>query len=239
MNYKLKSKNYFDILIKLFRYNLKIIFANKFFFFLLAAVGFFVFLVIMSLFNDSNPGEDDVYYMLMFPGILLIFYPTTFGIQNDADARMLEILFGIPNYRYKVWLVRLAIIYVIVFAILIFLAFLGSISIIVIPVIEMVFQLMYPIFFLGGLAFMASTIVRNGNGAAVVMVTVGMVFWILADPLEHSKWNLFLNPFSLPSGMSEVVWADVIFNNRLYLLVATCFVLLSGLLNLQKREKFI
>ncbi len=239
MNYKLTSKNSLDIIIKLFRYNLKIIFANKFFFFLLAAVGFFIFLVIISLFDNSNPGEADVYYMLMFPGILLIFYPTTFGIQNDADARMLEILFGIPNYRYKVWLVRLAIIYVIVFAILIGLAFLGSISIIVIPVIEMVYQLMYPIFFLGGLAFMASTIVRNGNGAAVVMVAVGMVFWILAGEIENSKWNLFLNPFSLPSGMSEIVWADVIFNNRLYLLVATVIVLLFGLLNLQKREKFI
>ena len=239
MSHKLNAKNWFDIVIKLFRYNLKIIFANKFFFFLLAAVGFFIFLVIMALFSDSNPTEDDVYYMLLFPGILLIFYPTTFGIQNDADSRMLEILFGIPNYRYKVWLVRLAMIYVIVSAILFGLTLLSTISVVIVPVFEMVYQLMFPIFFLGCLAFMVSTLVRNGNGAAVVMVSVGMVFRILAEPLENSKWNLFLNPFSLPTDMSEVVWADVIFNNRLYLLVGTVFLLLYGLFNLQKREKFI
>jgi hypothetical protein len=152
---------------------------------------------------------------------------------------MLEILFGIPNYRYKVWLVRLAMIYVIVFVILIGLTLMGSISLIVVPTFEMVYHLMFPIFFLGSLAFMVSTIVRNGNGAAVVMVTIGMTFWILAEPLENSKWNLFLNPFEIPTDMSEVVWADVIFNNRIYLLVCTAFVLLMGLFNLQKREKFV
>jgi hypothetical protein len=239
MNKKIKLKNSLDIVVKLFRYNMKIIFANKFIYFLLASVGFFVFLVTISLFNNDNPTESLVYYFLLFPGILLVFYPTTFGIQNDADSRMLEILFGIPNYRYKVWLVRLAMIYVIVFVILIGLTLLGSISIIVVPTFEMVYQLMFPIFFLGSLAFMVSTVVKNGNGAAVVMVTIGMFFWIMADPLENSKWNLFLNPFDMPDEMSEIVWADVIINNRIYLLVGTAFVMLMGLFNLQKREKFV
>lgn len=44
------------------------------------------------------------YSMLLVPSILLIFYPTCFGIQNDQDAKTLEIIFGIPNYRYKIWL---------------------------------------------------------------------------------------------------------------------------------------
>ena len=239
MSKKIKLKNSLDIVIKLFRYNMKIIFANKFIYFLLASVGFFIFLVTISLFNNDNPTESLVYYFLLFPGILLVFYPTTFGIQNDADSRMLEILFGIPNYRYKVWLVRLAMIYVIVFVILIGLTLLGSISIIVVPTFKMVYHLMFPIFFLGSLAFMISTIVKNGNGAAVVMVTIGMFFWIMAEPLENSKWNLFLNPFDMPDEMSEIVWADVILNNRIYLLVGTAFVMLMGLFNLQKREKFV
>ena len=47
----------------------------------------------------------DVYkrQILMFPSMLLIFYPAVFGIQNDEDSRILEILFGIPDYKYKVW----------------------------------------------------------------------------------------------------------------------------------------
>jgi hypothetical protein len=239
MNYKLLIKNSLDILIKVFRYNLKIIFANKFIFFLLAAVGFFLFVTIIMLFSESNPAIGDVYYTLLFPGILLIFYPTTFGIQNDVDARMLEILFGIPNYRYKVWLVRLVLIYVIIFMILIGLTILASFAIINVPTFEMVYQLMFPIFFLGCLAFMVSTLVRNGNGTAVVMVVIGITFWILAEPLQASKWNIFLNPFTMPSNINEAVWADVAFKNRLYLLVGTIVTLLYGLLNLQKREKFV
>ena len=105
------------------RYNLIIIFANKFIYFMLAAVGIFLLITIINLFNpDSNPNSALVYYWLLVPGLLLIFYPTVFGIQNDADSRMLEILFGIPNYRYKVWLVRLAVIYIIVYFLLLLLA---------------------------------------------------------------------------------------------------------------------
>ena len=64
---------------------------------------------------DDTISDGTVYELLIFPGILLIFYPSVFGIQNDDDSRMLEILFGIPNYRYKVWLVRLVMIYALVF----------------------------------------------------------------------------------------------------------------------------
>ncbi len=51
----------------------------------------------------------------MFPCVLLVFYPAVFGIQNDEDSRILEILFGIPDYKYKVWGVRLLMIYVAIF----------------------------------------------------------------------------------------------------------------------------
>ncbi len=239
MNYKQLWKNSVNVLFRLSRYNLKIIFANKFIFFLLAAVGFFLFVAIVNLFSDSNPTEGSVFYTLLFPGILLIFYPTAFGIQNDSDARMLEILFGIPNYRYKVWLVRLALIYVVVFVILIGLSFFAGLAMASVPVMEMVYQLMFPIFFLGSLSFMVSTLARNGNGTAVVMVVIGVAFWISSGILEASKWNIFLNPFMMPSDMNEAIWMDITLKNRIYLSVGTVLVMLYGLLNLQKREKFV
>ncbi len=61
---------------------------------------------------------EDIYGLLAFPAILLVFFPSVFGIQSDADQRTLEIIFGIPDYRYKVWLVRYLMILVLVFLLL-------------------------------------------------------------------------------------------------------------------------
>jgi len=221
-------------------YNLKIIFANKFIYFLGAAVGLFLLVIVISLLDaGSNPTEATVYAWLLLPGILLVFYPSVFGIQNDSDSRMLEILFGVPNYRYKVWLVRLTVIYVIVFFFLLVLSLLSALAIVSFNIFVMSYQLMYPIFLLGSLAFMFSTLVRNGYGAAVFMVIIAIVFWVLSGELAESKWNLFLNPFRTPENISELAWQDVVFNNRVYQGVAIILSLLTGLLNLQKREKFV
>jgi hypothetical protein len=182
---------------------------------------------------------EDVYYILLFPGLLLIFYPSSFGIQNDEDSGMLENIFAIPNYRYKVWLPRLLMIYVLVYILLLFLTGLSSLVFVMVPIFEMVLQLMFPIFFLGSLAFALSTVIRNGNGTAVVMVIIGLIFWISSGILEDSVWNIFLNPFDLPNDISEAIWETVVTNNRLYLLAGTILSILWGLINLQKREKFI
>lgn len=232
-------KNMTDLVIKQIRYNFKIIFGGKFFYFLLAAVGFFILVAVINLFSNSNPQEEDIYYLLLFPGILLVFYPTTFGIQNDDDARMLEIIFGIPNYRYKVWLVRFVLICVMVFGILLILGLLSSIALVSFPIVEIVSHLMFPVFFLGALGFMFSTLVKNGNGTAVTMIVIGLGLWILSGEISNSEWNVFFNPFDMPGDMNETIWEERIFSNRLYLVCGSVITLLYGLINLQNREKFI
>ena len=237
---KAELKRILSLVAKSVVYNLKIIFANKFIYFLIAAVALFLLVVVISVFDaSSNPTDATVYAWLMLPGILLVFYPSAFGIQNDADSRMLEILFGVPNYRYKVWLVRLVVIYAIVYFFLLILAFLSSIAIVPFNIFAMAYQLMFPIFFLGSLAFMFSTLVRNGYGTAVFMVIIAIVFWVLSESLAESKWNLFLNPFREPDNVSELAWQGIVVNNRIYQAVGIILSLLLGLLNLQKREKFI
>ncbi|MGV8139149.1 MAG: hypothetical protein AB2L20_28480 [Mangrovibacterium sp.] len=44
-----------------------------------------------------------------------------------------------------------------------------------------VIQVMFPVFFIGSLAFMFSTIIKNGNGTAVVMVILGVLAFILSE----------------------------------------------------------
>lgn len=231
--------NLFHIILQMTRYNLKIIFANRFIWFLIGAVAFYIGLTLIYVFTEDVSRVEDLYGVFVFCGILLVFYPAVFGIQNDQDARTIEILFGIPNYRYKVWLVRIALIYIITFVIMLAFASLSSFLIIPMPVFAVTYHVLFPVFFLGVMSFMISTLVRNGNGTAVLMIIFGLFFLILQEPLETSKWNVFLNPFSTPDDISESAWSNIVRDNRIILFTSIIVFLLTGLFNLQKREKFI
>ncbi len=224
---------------KMIRYNLKVIFAGKFFWFLLASLAFFIGVTLITLFSGSAIGTEAVFNLILYPGLLLIFYPTVFGIQNDEDARILEILFGIPDYRYKIWLFRLLLICLLVFIILFMLSWFCSWAIYPFKPLFMAWQLIFPIFFMGTVAFFLSTLVRNGIGTAVIMVVIGVFFAIMGSAVQNSKWNIFLNPFRMPENMSETAWQAIVHDNRIILFVGIILTLLGGLMNLQKREKFI
>ena len=220
-------------------YNLRIIFANRFIWFLAGSVMFYLGLSVIYVFDQDVSDMSDLYGIFLFSGVLLVFYPTAFGIQNDQDARTLEILFGIPNYRYKVWLVRIVLIFVIAFLIMLFFTFLSSVLIVKFRFINMTAQVMVPVLFLGVLAFMLSTLIRNGNATAVVMIIIGIIFMILSNALRKSQWNIFLNPFKLPWDVNETTWAIIAIKNRIILIVSSIVFVLAALYNLQKREKFM
>ncbi|RZT92386.1 hypothetical protein EV201_2862 [Ancylomarina subtilis] len=221
------------------RYNVKIIFANKFIYFLIAAFAFFLMVTGIMLFSDSSPEEADIFSTLLFPGILILFYPVIYNIQSDKDTRMLEIIFGIPNYRYKVYLVRFLLSIMLLLVLISFMSWIVVFTIIRIPVFHMVYELMYSLIFLASLAFLLASLIKNASGAAVIMVIIGLIFLILAEPLESSKWNIFLNPFDVPSDMSYAIWQNVLYQNRMMLVVGSVVSILWSLINLQKREKFV
>lgn len=226
-------------LVKLTQYNIKIIFGNKFLYFILSAIGFYMLTVALSLVSDKEITTASGYNMLLVPSILLIFYPTCFGIQNDQDAKIIEIIFGIPNYRYKVWLLRLTISYVICFLLTLLLAAVTDWLVVEVPPLQLTTQVMVPALFIGMLCFMLSTIVRNGNGTAVFIIVIGLLLFILNGIWEDSKWNLFLNPFQIPLDKNPEIFYNTVFHNRIIILLCSFVCLLTGLYKTQNREKFI
>lgn len=231
--------NYFILIKKMILYNLRIIFANKFIWFLVGSVVFYFGLSVIYVFSNNVSHMSDLYGVFLFSGVLLVFYPSVFGIQNDQDARTIEILFGIPNYRYKVWLVRIILIFSIAFIIMLVFTFLSSVLIVKFQIIGVTAQVMLPVLFLGMMAFFLSTVIRNGNGTAVVMVIFGLFFMILSDPLRKSMWNVFLNPYTPAYDVNETTWAIITLKNRIFLTTGSILFLLGALYNLQKREKFM
>lgn len=231
-------KSYLLLLYKLITYNVKVIFANKFVYFVLAAFLFFAFIITITIIEDPDFNEAVIFGFLVFPGLLLIFYPMAYGIQNDDDSKMLETIFGIPNYRYKIYLVRFVLTIGVAFVILYALGHIANFTLYRFNILPMLGQVLFPIGFLSAFGFMLSTIIKNGNGTAIVLVIISFIFFIFADALEYSAYNVFLNPFSEPRDMSEFIWLTVIFKNRLYLIVSTALCLLYGIFNLQFREQF-
>ena len=213
-------KQLIPLLPKVVKYNLKIIFAGKFIWFLLAAFAFFAYFMFQAAWNRAEINE---------------------GIQNDEDNRILEILFGIPDYKYKVWGVRLLMIYVAIFFILVAFSYLATLLLYPVNPFEMSVQLLFPLVFFGNLAFMLSTITRSGNGTAVFTIILAILLLITSEMeiIERSFWNILLNPFKVPDNFLPVIWEGLIVKNRIFLLIGGIVWMMIGLLNLQKRERFI
>jgi hypothetical protein len=196
--------------LSLARYNMKIIFGGKFIYFILAAFIFFLVFGIIIALESSDMSLDEIYGLLAFPAILLVFFPSVFGIQSDADQRTLEIIFGIPDYRYKVWLVRYLMILLLVFLLLFPFAGLAYYALLSFPIMKMILHLMVLVIFVSALGFCLSTLVKNGNATAVIMVILGLALLILSESLYESKWNIFLNPFNTPRDLNEIVWREIV-----------------------------
>jgi hypothetical protein len=204
------------------------------------AIAVFLGVVVFSLMSRSAArGPEQVYNDLLIPAILLIFYPAAFAIQSDKDADMIETLFGIPDHRYKVWLVRLATLFVLVMLILFLLALFCRFGLTEFPLGTMVFELMFPVLFLVSLAFFLACLTGSGNSTAVILAVVLLIFWDLAGTLKNSSWFLFHNPFASVTQIQMLVLKKTTLSNRLYLSIGSIFLLMLGLLRLQNREKYI
>ncbi|MFH1570312.1 MAG: hypothetical protein ABIL09_20130 [Gemmatimonadota bacterium] len=223
------------------RYNASLVFAGKFVYFLLLALLVFVAVVVVRTAQEAvPPNAAAIYYYLLVPGMLLVFYPAAYGLQSDVDARMLETLFGIPDYRYRVYLARQVVQLLVIAALLAALALLCQVALADFPVGGMVFHLMFPVLFAGSLGFMLSTLIRSGNGTAAVLVVLAQVAWILsAGVLEGSSWNVFHNPFEPAESYAAAMQQATTFHNRAYLLGGAALAILFGLLRLQRRERFM
>ena len=89
MGSAISAANVWTLLLKLVKYNMKVIFGNRFIWFVVAAISFYFFIAITNIYDNGTLDEGFIFDLQIMPGILLIFYPMTFGIQNDLDAGIL------------------------------------------------------------------------------------------------------------------------------------------------------
>ena len=100
---------------------------------------------------------------------------------------------------------------------------------------------MLPVTLFGNLAFLYSTLIRNGNAAAVLSVLTVILAMILGNiPLVENKvWDVTINPYEEPENINAAIWSLTLLKNRIAMAVAAIIFLMSGLLGLQNRGKFL
>ncbi len=221
----------------LIKYNLKIIFGNKFIYFLLGAIAFFLLLVGLSI-EDFT--EKKLFSALLFSGLLLIFYPACYGIQNDQDAKTIEILFGISNYRYKVWLVRQVMMLLLALAVVgVLLALVCLLGHLDRPWLYL-WHLIFPLMVLSNLGFLFSTLTRSGNATAAILVVIGIALYILREAVASSMWNILINPYPYPVDERALsVWLATLKNHKLLCIGLSLASFMWALISLQNRERYI
>lgn len=235
----MKFSNYLSNTASLVKYNIKIIFANKFIYFLGASVIVFLAFTVGNLLSGGSMQPSDAFNVLMLAGALIIFYPLTFGIQSDKDARTLEIIFGIPNYRYRVWLVRNVMIVIMAFLFVFLLACLIDVVLVNINGLTMAVNVMFPLLFAGMLSFFISTVVKSGNATAVIIITVAIALLLFGDSLDLGYFDIFFNPYDVPSNTNQSTYSVLASKNKAFLFIGSIVLLLGGLFKLQEREKFL
>ena len=76
------------------------------------------------------------------------------------------------------------------------------------------------------------------DGMDFIILGIGIIF--LRDSyLRDTMWDISTNPYRLPDNIHPVIWEATVFKNRLFLGIGCIVWMMLGLLNLQKREKFI
>jgi hypothetical protein len=225
---------------KFLRYNVVNVFSGRAVYFMLLAGAVFVVILVLNLLGGRGTiAPQKIYEFLLVPGVLLVFYPAVFAIQADRDAGMIEVLFGIPDYRYKIWLVRYFALYLLTAGLLFLLALFCRAALADFPLGAMVLQAMIPVIFVGSLAFFTASETGSGVATSVILIVVILAFWIFRGQIGDGPWYLFHNPFVGGDQVQSILMAKTTFANRLYLVSGSLFLNMMALLRLQKREKFI
>ena len=219
--------------------NLFIIFNNKLVYFILISLGVYLLSLGGYVFSDTPIYKQDIHDMLVLSGILFAFFPATYSIQQEQDNRSLELILTLPNSRFSVWLFRFVLLLSITFLFLYFLALPWGYFIDDYHSLWIAIHSLMPVLFLASIAFLLSVVIRNGNGAATVVIIVGLVMWILSGILPYHVSNIFLSPYDIPENIPWELWKSMLLKNRLLILSLSLFFCATSLLLLQKREKFL
>jgi len=224
------------------RLNEKFIFSQRFLFFFGGVLLYFIIFCVVNYFKSSAEriGEGGIFmWLLIIPGIALIFYPSMSIITSEIENRTIEVIFSTADSRYRVWLARIFTLYLSLALIIFVLCGLSFIFISDFPFWGSFFHSLFPPIFISSVIIMLSVIFGSANAAGLVSLIIILFLFIIYEPLSSTGFNLFLNPYIKPPNIDYKLWGNIIWYNRIGILILSGFMLYYSMFKLNKREKYI
>lgn len=222
--------------------NLKIIFSHKF---LLISGGIFIYFSIVVTVNyfvdpSDRMGERGIYmWLLSFPGIIFIFYPSMSLFLSEGENRRIEMIFSTAGSMHKIWLAKIVSLYLSGAFILFLLALLSYIFVADFNLPGYFANSLFPLIFFSSLTMAFSVIFRSINAAGLTAVGTLFFHLILYDLLRKTRFNIFLNPYLKPDEIDHYIWNKMVLQNRIGMVVISALLITFSIKMLEKREKFL
>ena len=92
--------------------NIKLLFTNKFFYFILGIILYFGFVCTINYLSDpgdSMPGYAIYIVIILIPMSVLIVFLSAYMLPSEMENNTLESLFSISGSIYKVWMDDIAL----------------------------------------------------------------------------------------------------------------------------------
>jgi len=243
---KAVSESFFSNTFFLFTQTQRILFAGKFYIFLILAIAWdFLFVVIFHIVHEPMPVEVVFYVMNLVPMIILALYLSMTLVSYEKENVTIEALFSVPGSPYKVWLYKLAVQFIMLFFVQMLFALISFYFMTDFDIEVMVSHAFVIVFCVANLNFFLSTLFKSGYAAG--LVTLVILFFLLllyaflsAIPfIDSTYWNFYLSPFMKPDNMDMNIWNERLLYNKSGVFGIGLMFMYFGLSKLRNREPFI
>ncbi len=234
-----KIKVVFDV----FRLNTRIVFSNRFAWFLFGLAVYCIFLYVAnyrSNIYDRMSANTIFHILLQLPLLAFAVFLNMNLIASEKDNRTLEITFTIAGSRIKIWLIRFGSLCLLFLILAYLLSLIGFFFFVDLPIWGFAFHAYVPAFFISGLVFYFAVKFSNGLAAGMVSAVLLFLMFIFNEALHDTRWSLFFNPYDRPHNrVDPAVWNDWTWQNRLGLIMLGAAFIFAALRGMRQREKLL
>lgn len=227
--------------IHMFRMTYKVVFGRKPWLFAIATAALFAAFFAINMRTDEVLTMRHVFaWLIWLPSTITSVFFAMGLVSHERNAGMIETLFTSSPSRYRIWIIKFAVMMSVltVYAGLIVTA--TSYAIYDIPLLLTWFYLMPPVLFLSALTVYFSVRLKSGNAAGLAMAALLVLMLMLGSGgTSRAPIFPFFNPLDKPDYITSFIWGRRVVVNKILFLVLAGVAFWRALRCLDRRERLL